>query len=237
MHAQRPLLLAAFSMLLLLPLSTSDAGAHDDTVAPHSHPRLKHRIVELENALATLRADTSAALTQLRSALDYQGREDANGAPSAGGGGATGLCGDPCATDSDGDGLGDCEDPCPCEASTADSDGDGSTDCLDPCPDDNTDACIDPCRNDSDLDDVNDCEDPCPWDATPVQDSDGDGIVDCQDGCPDDPADGCYDWCELDQDGDGVADCKDPCPWAGEPAPGIPVADCAMPPWTAGRAR
>jgi hypothetical protein len=235
MHVLKPL--SSILLSIILCTFAAPSFAHDDDVPAHRHPRLKRRIVKLEAALAELRADTRAAITLLRSEVDYQGREDAGGA-SGWPGGPGGMCEDPCATDSDGDGTGDCEDICPCDASTTDGDGDGTTDCLDPCPDDATDACIDPCRNDFDADGVLDCEDPCPWDPAGGGDRDGDGIVDCQDGCPDDPNDECYDWCRLDQDGDGVADCKDPCPWAGEPDNGGGViADCAMPAAMRARAR
>jgi outer membrane murein-binding lipoprotein Lpp len=123
------------------------------------------------------------------------------------------ICGNPCSGDADADGVNDCEDPCPCDASGTDTDGDGALDCYDPCPDDATDACIDPCRQDSDGDGANDCEDPCPWDPAPPADGDEDGIFDCQDPCPDDATNLCFGPCPLDQDGDTLKDCIDPCPW------------------------
>src|SRR5262245_43663933 len=79
-------------------------------------------------------AQLRATVAQLQSDLEFQRRRDATGAPSGGvfpgGGGGTGICGDPCAIDSDGDGTGDCEDPCPCDPSNADGDGDGTPDCF-----------------------------------------------------------------------------------------------------------
>jgi len=168
-----------------------------------------------------------ARIAELESRISFEARQ-----PSAGGGadgqfpGAGGLCGDPCATDSDGDGSGDCEDPCPCDPSNTDTDGDGAADCWDSCPDDATDACIDPCRMDSDGDGTTDCEDPCAWDAMPPSDEDGDDIPTCADPCPNDPANECFEPCPLDADGDGMGDCTDPCPW-GETGP------CTLPPGVA----
>jgi len=165
----------------------------------------------------TVRSEISqlkARIAELESRVSFQGRSSSGGAregilyPLPGG-----FCGDPCATDSDGDGVGDCEDSCPCDASNADRDGDGQPDCWDPCPDDATDACIDPCRQDSDGDGITDCEDPCAWDASPPVDDDGDGIPKCADPCPGDPDNACRTPCPLDADGDGVGDCGDPCPW------------------------
>ena len=186
-------------------------------------PTVRHEIAQLK-----------ARIAELESRVSFQGRSTAAGSregilyPLPGG-----FCGDPCATDSDGDGVGDCQDSCPCDATNADRDGDGSPDCSDPCPDDATDACIDPCRQDSDGDGVNDCEDPCPWDASPPVDADGDGMPNCADPCPDDPDNNCYTPCPLDADGDGIRDCGDPCPWGakgpcvspptGVAEPGVPV--------------
>ena len=157
-----------------------------------------------------------AKIAELESRVSFQGR-----APAAKGGGGSyplpgGFCGDPCATDSDQDGVGDCEDPCPCDATNRDSDGDGVADCFDPCPEDATDACIDPCRQDGDADGVTDCQDPCPWDPGAPTDDDGDDIPNCADPCPADAANDCVTPCPLDADGDGVRDCTDPCPWGKE---------------------
>lgn len=162
--------------------------------------RLRAEIAELRGALA-----------RLQSEVQFQARRAAvQPTPTAAGG----LCGDPCATDSDGDGRGDCEDPCPCDPIDADGDGDRVPDCVDPCPGDATDACIDPCRMDSDGDGRSDCEDPCPYDPAAATDTDNDRIPDCQDPCPGDPTNDCIGPCPLlDQDGDGTRDCVDPCPW------------------------
>jgi eight-cysteine-cluster-containing protein len=123
------------------------------------------------------------------------------------------LCADPCATDVDGDGRGDCEDPCPCDPGDADADADGSPDCVDPCPADATEACIDPCRMDSDGDGESDCADRCPYDPSASTDRDADGVPDCADPCPEDVRNQCVEPCPLDSDGDGIQDCTDPCPW------------------------
>jgi len=169
-------------------------------------------------------SELKARIAELESRVSFQGRTAAPGArdgilyPLPGG-----FCGDPCATDSDGDGVGDCQDSCPCDASNADGDGDGQPDCWDPCPADATDACIDPCRQDADGDGIPDCKDPCPWDAKESVDDDGDTIPNCADPCPADPDNGCHTPCPLDADGDGVGDCTDPCPWGA-------TRPCALPP-------
>jgi hypothetical protein len=166
-------------------------------------------------------AELRATLARLQSQVEFQARQVATRPVGVGG-----LCADPCASDSDGDGVGDCTDPCPCDASNADGDGDGAADCVDPCPSDPTDACADPCRHDSDGDGKSDCEDPCPYDPNGASDDDQDGVPDCQDPCPNDPSNDCIGPCPLlDQDGDGLRDCSDPCPW-GE-ATGMP---CTVPP-------
>ena len=162
--------------------------------------RLRAEIAELKSMVA-----------QLQSQLDYQMRRDAAGGITTSPIG--GLCSDPCAIDSDGDGEGDCDDLCPCDPTTDDSDGDGVPNCADPCPDDATDACIDPCRQDSDGDGVTDCGDPCPWDPSPAKDADEDGIPDCADPCPENKDNDCTVPCPLDADGDGTKDCIDPCPY------------------------
>ena len=157
-------------------------------------------------------AGLKARVAELESAVDVARRQSTR----LSGGGVLppgGFCGDPCTTDSDGDGFGDCEDQCPCDATNADGDGDGVPDCVDPCPDDATDACIDPCRMDSDGDGTVDCQDPCPWMSGGTADGDGDGVPDCADPCPADKSNDCSPVCALDADGDAVKDCTDPCPW------------------------
>ena len=162
----------------------------------------------LRQEIAALKAE----IAQLKNQDAYQGRLLANGRPDVVPG-PGGLCADPCAADSDGDGTNDCEDPCPCDPSTTDGDGDGVADCADPCPDDATDACIDPCRRDSDGDGVDDCADVCPYDASGAVDADEDGIPDCVDPCPADKANGCGGPCGFDSDGDVLPDGVDPCPF------------------------
>lgn len=173
----------------------------------------------IRRELAALRAELAQLSTQInfvhRDLRTQPARMVAPGANPDSGGGWGSLCYDPCAEDSDDDGIGDCEDYCPCDPNTADTDSDGVMDCADPCPDDATDDCINPCRNDSDGDSVNDCEDPCPYDPAAAVDGDEDGLPDCVDPCPDDATNLCWDPCRLDQDGDGVDDCNDWCPWAG----------------------
>jgi hypothetical protein len=118
-------------------------------------------------------------------------------------------------TDSDSDGVPDCNDGCPndpaktspgacgCGAPETDSDGDGMPDCVDGCPNDpdKTDPGSCGCgalETDSDVDGTPDCVDGCPNDpdktspgecgcGTSDVDSDNDGVIDCLDGCPDDP--------------------------------------------------
>jgi len=187
---------ALWAGLFLLPAL---ASAH-----PHSHPRLKARIEALE-------ANLALQTNSLKSQLDYQARRTENMMPGSGG-----MCGDPCTNDSDNDGIGDCEDVCPCDDNAIDTDHDGNADCSDPCPNDDTDACANPCGNDGDRDGMNDCDDPCPYDPAAPVDSDGDGIHDCNDACPNNADHDCYAGCEWDQDGDGLPDCSDPCPWAPE---------------------
>ena len=163
-------------------------------------------VAELRREVAELRA----AMALLESRLNFELRQDPReNAPSMA------FCGDPCVEDADGDGIGDCEDLCPCDATNADGDLDGALDCLDPCPDDATNACIDPCTWDSDGDGTRDCEDACPYDPTTAVDTDGDGVPDCADPCTNDPSNTCGGMCPtgLDQDGDGLDDCSDPCPY------------------------
>jgi hypothetical protein len=193
--------------------------------AAHADAKPKRKSVRTE--IATLKA----RIAQLESALDFQLRRDAVAGRTEIVVPVGGLCADPCATDSDGDGLGDCEDLCPCDPANADGDQDGVPDCADPCPDDAIDACIDPCRMDSDGDGTVDCEDPCPWTGGGTGDGDQDGVPDCADPCPDDKANDCSPVCALDADADGEKDCTDPCPW-GETM-GVP---CVLPPTGVARA-
>ncbi len=121
----------------------------------------------------------------------------------------------PCAADSDGDGIGDCDDGCPSDPSKAspgtcgcgvadtDSDGDGTPDCNDGCPSDPNKTSPGACGcgvsdADSDSDGTPDCNDGCPADPNKTSpgacgcgvsdaDSDSDGTPDCNDGCPADP--------------------------------------------------
>ena len=117
-----------------------------------------------------------------------------------------------------------------CEAGT-DTDGDGVDDCDDGCPEDPFKSAPGDCGCgvedlDSDKDGVADCNDGCPTDPTKTSpgdcgcnasDADGDGVDDCVDNCPDDPnktdpgACGCGNE-DTDTDGDGTADCVDNCP-------------------------
>ena len=190
--------IATVALLACFVLLPALASAH-----PHSHPRLRARIESLE-------ANLVLQINSLQSQLDYQARRTESLMPGGG------MCGDPCTVDSDDDGIGDCDDVCPCADNDIDSDRDGTADCSDPCPDDDTDACTNPCGTDGDHDGTNDCDDPCPFDPAAPVDSDGDGIHDCNDACPNNVDHDCYAGCEWDQDGDGLPDCSDPCPWAPE---------------------
>ena len=124
------------------------------------------------------------------------------------------LCDRPCPTSSDvdGDGVLDCVDGCPtdasktgpglcgCGVSDADSDGDGTEDCHDGCPNDAGKTTGGVCG--------------C---GTADSDSDSDGTPNCVDGCPNDPAKTTPGSCgcgvaDTDSDGDGSADCVDSCP-------------------------
>ena len=201
--------------LTVLALATALALFHGAGTA--------HAGKKLRDEVTRLRGDIAHLSTQ----LNFMQRDMATRPAGYPGGG---LCDDPCAVDSDEDGVDDCNDYCPCDPNTADSDADGMPDCADPCPDDATDACIDPCRMDSDGDGITDCEDQCPWDPAPAVDTDSDGIVDCQDPCPEDATNECWDPCKLDQDGDNVPDCEDDCPWPGDPAGGV----CLPPPSVGG---
>ncbi len=181
-------------------------------------PRLRKQVLLLRAELAELATQVSFATRELADQ------------PVAPGFPGDSLCGDPCATDSDEDGLGDCEDYCPCDPNTADDDADSIPDCADPCPGDAVQACIDPCNLDSDGDGTKDCEDPCPWDPAPAGDEDEDGIPDCQDYCPGDPENLCFEPCNIDRDGDGVDDCNDVCPWLGIPGDPGTIPECLPPP-------
>ena len=115
-------------------------------------------------------------------------------------------------TDSDSDGMADCNDGCPndplktapgicgCGVSDIDTDSDGTADCNDGCPND-------PLKTSPGI---------CGCGVSDV-DTDSDGTADCNDGCPNDPnktspgACGCG-TPDTDSDGDGIADCIDPCP-------------------------
>lgn len=206
-HRIAPIALVA--LVLMLGSTPATAGVKEK--------KLRAELLELK-----------ARVAQLESQSGFLMRKGAQPVVSPGLGG---LCTDPCAVDSDQDGVGDCEDPCPCDASQADGDGDGMPDCADPCPGDATNACIDPCRQDADGDGVTDCEDPCPWDASAAVDGDGDGIMDCNDPCPGDRKNACIEPCPLDADGDGTKDCVDPCPWGEINGPGRP---CFLPPMPPG---
>ena len=202
---RRTLMAGAVVVMLLGTLVPADAKP--------ARSKLRHELAMLK-----------ARLAQLESRLQFETRRFETMLPSVG---ATpgNLCADPCAVDSDGDGVGDCEDFCPCDPANGDADGDGMADCFDPCPADAENACIDPCRMDGDNDGIADCEDPCPWDPMPVTDADGDDIPDCFDPCPNSASNDCFDPCPLDSDGDGTKDCTDPCPFGAEgdfPCLGLP---------------
>jgi len=142
-------------------------------------------------------------------------------------------------TDANGNGIIDCEEPCPdisdcdCGVVELDTDDDGISDCADGCP-------MDPGKSepgvcgcgvideDTDADGSADCVDECPEDRAKIQplqcgcgvseeDIDRDGIANCNDLCPLDPQKSVPGTCgcgvvDLDTDMDGVFDCDDRCP-------------------------
>lgn len=152
------------------------------------------------------------------------------------------CAGTPIETDTDGDGVFDCNDqeinsPCPLDVDingvSNDDDADGLPNCTDSCDDridtdgDGTPDCIDNCPNDVNKTEPGDCG--C---GVSDIDTDGDGVLDCNDleinsPCPldvnangvsnDDDNDGtpnCNDACNdnADTDSDGTPDCLDNCP-------------------------
>ncbi len=118
-------------------------------------------------------------------------------------------------TDSDGDGVANCNDGCPnnplkiapgqcgCAVPDTDSDGDGVANCNDGCPNDPLKIAPGACGcgvadTDTDGDGTPNCIDLCPADPAKIapgvcgcgtadSDTDGDGVSDCIDGCPNDP--------------------------------------------------
>jgi len=133
-----------------------------------------------------------------------------------------GVCG--CGTpdkDADSDGLLDCKDACPQDA-TNDVDSDGVCGQQDACPNDSeksTTAGVCGCGTpdkDADSDGLLDCQDACPQNpeksttagvcgcGTPDADADSDGLLDCVDTCPSDATN--------DADSDGICGAEDDCP-------------------------
>jgi len=152
-----------------------------------------------------------------------------------------GICG--CGvpdTDIDGDGMVDCNDPCPNDPLN-DADGDGVCGEIDNCPavfnpdqadidsdgiGDACDTCPNDLQNDADGDGVCGAIDNCPTVANPDQaDSDSDGIGDACDNCAaianadqaDLDSDGIGDVCDSDDDNDGIPDDQDNCPTIANP--------------------
>lgn len=131
----------------------------------------------------------------------------------------------PCYTDTDGDGVEDCEDQCPedankiepgvcgCGKSDADDDKDGIPFCMDTCP-----YHSNPDNADADGDGIGNKCDNCKYVRNPYQvDSDGDGYGDKCDECPENaiktaPGECGCDVADKDSDNDGTMDCNDGCP-------------------------
>ncbi|MCH7700516.1 MAG: lamin tail domain-containing protein [Planctomycetes bacterium] len=124
-------------------------------------------------------------------------------------------------SDSDGDGVSDCDDVCPGGDDTIDEDMDGTPDDCDGCPSDPNKTDPGQCGcgvsdDDTDNDGVADCNDVCPG-GDDTLDADMDGTPDACDGCPDDPNKTDPGQCgcgvsDDDSDSDGTADCNDGCP-------------------------
>lgn len=115
--------------LLTVVLTAAPAPAKSSKVK-----RLRAQVTALEARLAELERQVSRQAVRLELVPTMPG----------------GFCGDPCTVDSDGDGLGDCEDLCPCDPDHRNSDGDEWPDCMDPCPDDAENACIWVCQTEPD---------------------------------------------------------------------------------------
>lgn len=122
---------------------------------------------------------------------------------------------------------------CGCGVADTDSDDDGIADCNDGCPSDPEKITAGACGcgvadTDSDGDGTPDCNDQCPGDSNKTQpgqcgcgvadtDGDGDGVANCNDGCPSDPGKTVPGVCgcgvaDTDTDSDGTPDCNDGCP-------------------------
>lgn len=94
--------------LVLLGIAACGGGGGSGS-DENDDPAAAAEIAALEAQVTTLRSQFALA----------SGRITRPGARSGG------LCTDPCATDSDGDGVGDCDDLCPCDPDIALSDGVG----------------------------------------------------------------------------------------------------------------
>merc|ERR1711977_472133 len=106
-----------------------------------------------------------------------------------------------------------------------DADSDGLLDCKDTCPQDAT--------NDVDSDAVCGQQDACPNDSekrttagvcgcgTPDKDADSDGLLDCKDACPQDATN--------DVDSDGVCGQQDACPNDSDKSTAVGVCGCGAP--------
>jgi len=144
-----------------------------------------------------------------------------------------GLCGpggEACGADTDGDGIDDCPDRCPCEPGDAEHAG------CPPPPPPPCDVCICPevgasCGHDADGDGTDDCLDLCPCEPGPAEetgcpahicrvcetcqivpcghDADGDGLDDCQDTCPCRPGPADHEGCPTGEACQSDADCDD----------------------------
>jgi hypothetical protein len=141
------------TLILVVSLATLALAATPASAKSSKIKRLRSEIGRLEARLAEVEREMARQAQRLAQV------------PIA----PAGFCSDPCTVDSDTDGLGDCEDPCPCDPNHDDTDADQWPDCMDPCPHDAENVCISACRAEPDGSGtgMTDCVEPCPPDSGP----------------------------------------------------------------------